>query len=140
MENKIPIPTDNIYKFYALFGLVLFIFGIGSIIYIQSSTNEIGFQASIEIAAINQIEKPSNVDSVKRSFLQRRIDVALQDRIFFNWSTGIIIGAALVLMIYGFRKWHKEIQPMQDKILELQLKKLQHEVHLLKPHVPEKKS
>jgi len=25
MESKIPLPTDNIYKFYALFGLMLLI-------------------------------------------------------------------------------------------------------------------
>ena len=29
MESKIPLPTDNIYKFYALFGLLLFIFAFG---------------------------------------------------------------------------------------------------------------
>lgn len=30
MENKIPLPTDNIYKFYALFGLLLLVFTIGA--------------------------------------------------------------------------------------------------------------
>ena len=41
MEDKIPIPTDNIYKFYALFGLVLFIFCAGSFIFVQEKTNDL---------------------------------------------------------------------------------------------------
>jgi len=40
MESKIPLPTDNIYKFYALFSLLLLIFSLGAFLYVQQSANE----------------------------------------------------------------------------------------------------
>ncbi len=48
MESKIPIPTDNIYKFYALFGLVILISCIAAFLYVYSSTNELIFKKAIE--------------------------------------------------------------------------------------------
>ena len=140
MENKIPIPTDNIYKFYALFGLVLFVFSIGSILYVVRSTNDIGFQATLEITSVNQIEKPSQVDLVKKQFLQRRLDVALEDRRFCEAALRILASLSIPLILYGFWRWHTKIQPAQDELMELQLKKLRHEVHGLKSHSSEGKS
>lgn len=62
MENKIPLPTDSIYKFYALFGLLLFIFSIGSTIYVSRSTNELVFTSAIEFETLKVIEKPTSVE------------------------------------------------------------------------------
>jgi len=40
MESKIPLPTDNIYKFYALFGLLLFITSGLTVVWNSNTTNE----------------------------------------------------------------------------------------------------
>ena len=32
------------------------------------------------------------------------------------------------MMLYGFKKWHTEVQPIQDEIARLNLKKLQREI------------
>ncbi len=48
MENRIPLPTDNIFKFYAMFGLLLVIFGIGSILFVSRSTNDLVFEVAVE--------------------------------------------------------------------------------------------
>lgn len=39
-------------------------------------------------------------------------------------------------MLYGFKKWHSEVQPIQDEIVRLQLEKLRHEVEQLRPKTP----
>ncbi|CAC9587217.1 hypothetical protein [uncultured Gammaproteobacteria bacterium] len=48
MDNRIPLPTDNIFKFYALFGLLLVIFGIGSTLYVGKTTNDLVFEIAVE--------------------------------------------------------------------------------------------
>jgi len=80
MEDRIPIPTDNIFKFYALFGLLLFVFCSGSIIYVYHSTNELVFQVAIELETIQQNQNPSPVDKLKMDVLMKRLDIAINDR------------------------------------------------------------
>ena len=48
MLNRVPLPTDNIFKFYALFGLLLVMFGIGSTLYVSKSTNDLVFGIAVE--------------------------------------------------------------------------------------------
>jgi len=133
MESQIPLPTDNIYKFYALFGLLLFVFSVGSDLYVLRSINEFAYQAIPEIEAVKQMANPSGVDVARRVVLEKHLEIAVADRKFFDKALGTIGGVALLLMYYGFRKWHKEVQPVQDEMAELQLKKLRHEVGLLTP-------
>src|SRR6185503_16872159 len=128
MESKIPIPTDNIFKFYALFGLLLFIFSIGSSLYVIRSTNELVFQTVIESESIRQIDNPSTVDQTKKLLLDKRLEIARADKDFLTKSLGALGGVALALMGYGFWKWHTCVQPIQDELLQLQVKKLRHEV------------
>ena len=134
MENKIPIPTDNIFKFYALFGLLLFIFSASSIIYVVHSTNELLFQATIEIDNIKQIPNPSLVDTAKMQIFQKRLAITTADKNFYLHAIGVIFAGGVMLMIYGFTKWHKDVQPVQDEMIQLQLEKLRHEVKQLKHH------
>lgn len=128
MENKIPLPTDNIYKFYALFGLLLFIFSAGSLIYVEQTANEFIFQEHAAYVAIQQIANPSAEDLAKKKDLETRLNLMLSDRKFFNVALEFFCAASIFLGSYGFRKWHKEIQPVQDEIAQLQLRKLRIEV------------
>ena len=134
MENKIPIPTDNIFKFYALFGLLLFIFTASSIIYVTRSANELVFQSVVEVEAIKQIQNPSPVDKAKLQILEKRLEISASDKIFYIKGIGAITGISVVLMIWGFTKWHRDVQPIQDEMAQLQLEKLRHEVKQLKHH------
>ncbi len=112
MEDRIPIPTDNIFKFYALFGLLLFVFCSGSIIYVYHSTNELVFQVAIELETIQQNQNPSPVDKLKMDVLMKRLDIAINDRKYECIVIGFFQGVSVLLMFYGFRKWHKEVQPV----------------------------
>src|SRR5580658_8444623 len=107
LESQIPLPTDNIYKFYALFGLLLFIFSIGLCFYLGHATNDLLFQTIIEQETLKEIPNPSQAEKTKEQVLQRKIEIAVQDRTFDTRALGALGGVALVLMVYGFRKWHK---------------------------------
>lgn len=131
MENRVPLPTDNIFKFYALFGLVLFIFSFASSLYNTRTTNEFMSSAFVELEALKVMAAPTNRDVVRREILVRQIEVAKLDRDFYKWACAAIGAIGTLGMVVGFTKWHREIQPMLDEISQLQLAKLRHEVSQL---------
>lgn len=128
MESRVPLPTDNIYKFYALFGLLLFIFGIGAIIALQRSTNDFLYRSALDLESVKAIAQPTPPDIAKRELLSKLITVAKSDKDFLGNCLAAITAAGFWLAFYGFYKWHKNIQPIQDEMLELQLEKLRREV------------
>ena len=135
MENRIPLPTDNIFKFYALFGLLLFIFSCSSTLYVTRSANDVVFSALPELESLKQIEKPTPAETVRIALLQRKLEITKSDKNFFVNSLGVFAGVAFLLMVVGFRKWHTGLQPVLDRtakvqleIAELQLGKLQREL------------
>lgn len=128
MESQIPIPTDNIFKFYALFGLLTLVFSLGSSIYLTKSTNELLFTAVVELETLKALPHPSPVDEVRKQVLQRKIEIASDDKKTLQAGCGILAGFAVVALVYGFCKWHSEIQPVQDELARLQVRKLQAEV------------
>lgn len=128
MENKVPLPTDSIYKFHALFGLLIFIFCIGATLYLTRTTNELIFTSVIEYETLKTIEKPTSVEAAKRQGIEKRVEIALADKEFFLAAIGVIAGVGIFSMFYGFSKWHRKIQPIQDEMARLQLEKLRHEV------------
>lgn len=128
MESRIPIPTDNIFKFYALFGLLTLVFSFGSSIYLTKSTNELLFTAVVELETLKALPHTSPVDEVRKQVLQRKIEIASDDKKTLQAGCGLLAGFAVVGLVYGFRKWHSEIQPVQDELARLQLRKLRAEV------------
>lgn len=132
MESRVPLPTDNIYKFYALFGLLLFIFSFGAAIVNNQATNNQLFQIVVELETIKALPNSGVVDEVKKVVLERKLEIIKSDKRFYKHATGVVIAIATLMMLYGFDKWHKKIQPMQDEIAKLQLDKLRAEVAMLK--------
>ncbi|TWC30198.1 hypothetical protein FBY03_12521 [Pseudomonas sp. SJZ079] len=135
MESKLPVPTDNIFKFYALFSLLLFIFSVGSLLYVQQSINDLVFENLEEVEALRQQEGLTPPQELRKALLERKLEVATSNRGFFNKALGVLIGLAICGMFYGFRKWHTDVQPVVDEtsriqlqIAKLQLEKLQADV------------
>lgn len=121
MESKIPLPTDNMYKFYALFGLLTFIFSVGALLYSNQSTNEILFRSFIEAEQLKQLEKPSPLDNAKMKVLERKLELAISDKKTIKYSLLVLLCMAIMGIYYGFTKWHSEIQPRQDEMTAVQL-------------------
>jgi len=135
MQNNIPVPTDNIFKFYALFGLLLFVFSCGSFLYVNQATNDALVGGIIELETLKQIEKPSHVESTKIAVLGKKIEITKTNEDFYLKAIGVLAGLAMMAMGYGFFKWHTEVQPVLDnsakiqfEISKLQLEKLRREL------------
>jgi len=130
MQSRIPLPTDNIYKFYALFGLLLFIFGIGSLIYVNESTNSQTYEIIGEYHTLKQMHPKarSMAQEIKYQILDRKLDDAVASKIYYSLGIGLITVLGILMFCYGFKIWHTIIQPMQDDITRLNIKKLQQEV------------
>lgn len=138
MESRIPLPTDNIFKFYALFSMFVFVSVFCGMVYNTSRTNELIYSTYIDQAALGEKELPSASDGAKEVMLQKRLDVALSDHKFFRNSLAAVAAFAFWLSIYGFYRWHWHVQPMLDEaqkvhieISKLNLIKLQLEVERL---------
>lgn len=132
MESRIPLPTDNIFKFYALLGLLLFIFGAGSMLYLGKSTNELLFASIPKLAELQELEKPTAVQESTRESLKRKIEIAIEDKRILTFGSIAVMCLGAAMMLFGFGKWHTEIQPRQDEFAKLELEKLRHEVEKLK--------
>lgn len=121
MINKIPVPTDNIYKFYALFSLLAIIFSMWAVLYVGKSANEVILESIVEIETLRQEKSPSVSQQVRRAALEKKIEIAVSDRRTFLIFIGLLFTCSGWGLFYGFKKWHKEIQPVADEMTLIQL-------------------
>ena len=135
MDNRVPLPTDNIYKFYALFGLLLFIFACSAFLLVIRSTNELVFTTLPELEQLKQLPQPSAAEKTQIALLERKLEIAKSDKSFYLNSIGGLMAVGIVAMIIGFTKWHTEYQPQLDalskaqlQVTELQAEKLRREL------------
>lgn len=125
--QALPIPTDNLYKFFAVFGLVILVTVIIGSILVNSSTNQklLTYVEKIEsIDANGESESKENTKAV----YSRLIEIAAADKKHFSWGLGVLGGFGILMVWHGFHRWYKYYQPKHDLILELTIKKLEHEL------------
>jgi len=146
MEIIPKIPTDNLYKFYSIFGLVLFVFGI---YLIYNSTIE-KYKAQQELIrheivnrAIEYIENTNETDSLNfmsDSILSKftptdilglnqdlQSDRKYIDLEVVNVYIIIIILVGLILGAYGFNRWYYKTQKFADQIIKNEALKISYE-------------
>lgn len=128
MEGKIPLPTDNIYKFYALFGLVLLISCIAFFLYLHKTTNEQIAMTVVSVAELEAKSSPTAAEVKRREMLEKQMEIAVADRKFVNQALSAALGVAIVAVVWGFFKWHYVVQPKQDRLLDLQIAKAEQEL------------
>ncbi|GEM_PF-515423 len=121
MESKIPLPTDNIYKFYALFSLLLLVFTLGAFLYVQQTANGQVIEIFPELEVLKAAEELSPEEKVRKQILERQLEVIGSDRKFFNRTLSALLGVALSGIFFGFLRWHWFIQPLQDEQAKIQL-------------------
>lgn len=128
--NRIPIPTDNIYKFYALFGLALIFASVLMVFVTTSNTNEEVFKRTIEMETLKAVKEPTAPEKVRAEILQKLIDIAIADKKFINQLCGGVLGIGIVAVVFGFSRWHMLVQPAQDELVRLQIRKLKEEIRM----------
>lgn len=121
MESRIPLPTDNIYKFYALFGLALLIASMAAFLYVHKTTNEMAFEAAIEYEDLAAKEHPTKLELKRKELIEKRLSIAVEDRELYNYTLSVLMGVGIFSMLMGFLKWQTVVQPKQDRLLDLQI-------------------
>lgn len=128
MESRIPLPTDNIYKFYALFGLLLLIFSMGAMVYVSNSTNNLIYESAVDYEVLKADPSRSVAEEARFKLLEKKFEIAAKNKKVFLYFLGVVVTVGAYMMFYGFKKWHTEVQPMQDEMARLALKKLKQDV------------
>jgi len=146
MTPKIPLPTDNIYKFYATFGLALIIAAIAAGVYVAEKYNRLIQEYELMLDDNPLGVRPHSMRLIEAGATSDEVMTALHNEIFGTLNTlrllqeaknkeyfylsllGAILVVGLMLSCYGFTRWHRKIQPLHDRYLELQIEALKNEI------------
>ena len=136
MQSKIPVPTDNIYKFYALFSLLIFISFSYLLITSIQTYNEQAFSRYIEYETLKEIKSPTNEQKAKLAVIKRQEEIDKVDKKSIHDIMSFVIVCSMLGIIFGFYRWHTKIQPDQDKRNKYELEKLKLEVEMMRGSKP----
>jgi hypothetical protein len=138
MEPTVPIATDNIYKFYALFGLVVLIFSGVVFVYAYTKHYEAAYKDFLTLETLRATPEStlSAEDQVRKRILERKVKIDLSNKNIYSGISGAIGGIGILLMAVGFYHWQTKVQPKQDQLLDLQLEKLRREIEVLNTSTP----
>lgn len=121
MDNKIPLPTDSLYKFIALFSLSLVIGAFYLTFYASNSSNAVIYEHWGELAGLQSIEEPNAEQVERKRLLERKIDVAVEDRRTYVWLAGVLAAIGTLGVYIGFAFWIRKQQAVSDQIAQNQL-------------------
>ena len=89
--------------------------------------NKLLREHSLELVILNAKTDLSSEETVKE-FLSHVRNLNISNRDAFFYILTIITGIGGGMMLYGLKKWHQEIQPQQDELLNLQIEKMKLEI------------
>lgn len=135
MNTKIPLPTDNIYKFYAMFGLLLMFLSMWAFVTTYNTYLERAFNLTEELETLNGLKELTPKQVSRKIILEKKKEIDPLNKSFFMSVVSSSLGVSIFLMIFGFFKWHTKIQPIQDKISAAHLQKLELEVQVLNKQI-----
>jgi len=131
MHSKIPLPTDNIYKFYALFGLMLLISSMALFVINYSTYQQRSFDRFLELSVLIKLKELTPQQLTLKEMYQAQAVVDKSDKKTYLYCISVFITLSLFLMFYGFLKWHRNIQPLQDLLIKKQIEKIELEIKQL---------
>lgn len=130
MTPKLPVPTDNIYKFLTLFGLTLIALSLTlAVLNVNFANEEIWRKANAYFDLQAEVG-PSKAEREK--LILNDIDRLNTDREVGKWFLSGIFIIGFCMSIFGFYKWIRKVQPAHDELLELEREKLRLEIQALK--------
>lgn len=106
MDPKVPISTDNIYKFQATFGLVLIITGFVLLVVNGQYSNKIIFSTAEEWMNLDELSQQAEQ---REKLYQRKIDITKSNRFLFNLAIGALLAMGCIVAGSGFLKWSKQL-------------------------------
>ena len=130
MTPKLPVPTDNVYKFYVLFGLVILISSAFGSIYVTDLTNNRIFEIYTQIGKYKEDGEISSFEEGQIQMLEKLKEVALANKDIYGIVLAWSFATSLYVMAYGFYKWHMTIQRRDDRLIELKIKQLERDLKI----------
>lgn len=133
MQPSLPIPTDNIYKFSCLFGLTLIVVTIFSYVGIYASSLDKTIKYAEIVIPLEAKESRSKAEDETLKLNKKLIDITKYNKDFALTVLAALFGTGLGISAIGAVYWYKKIQLRDDKLAELQLRKLELEIVKLQP-------
>lgn len=131
MPHKVPIPTDNIYKFYALFGLALLLACLLAFVSVYNTHLDRAFDVYQELETLKKVAQPNQAQKVRLEVLERMSEILPANKEFYMSVISATIGLCITLIGFGFYQWQFKVQPLQDKLLAKQIEKVELEIKAL---------
>lgn len=132
MQPQLPVPTDNIYKFSCLFGLVLIVSAIFSFVAMYTSSQESKVRYFEVIIPLESRETRTKAEEDLLALNKKLIEVTKENERVGNAAIVIVFTVGLLLSAYGAKNWYGLIQVRDDRLADLQLRKLELEIEKLK--------
>ncbi len=129
MDPRIPVPTDNIYKFLATFGLVVMVVSLTLSFVNSRTTNQVIFENAQAYYDLKSTDDPLLKE--REELLDKQIQVAVDNREVGKWLLAAIFTIGFYSSCFGFYRWYRKVQPIHDDILSLQKEKLELEIKSL---------
>lgn len=128
MTPSLSVPTDNIYKFASLFGLALIIASVLSFVSVYSFTlsEKVKISETINTMEAKTGGSKTDEDALKRS--KRLLEVHSANEKHANNVITVVIALGIASSIWGFSCWKSRVQGRDDRLVELQIKRLELEV------------
>lgn len=131
MNTRVPIPTDNIYKFYALFGLALLFACIIAFVSTYNTHLDRTFDVHEELEILKKLKKPTGEQQVRIEILERKAEIDPENKKFYMSIINGGVGISIVIISFGFFMWQFKVQPKQDELIKKQLEKIDLEIKAL---------
>lgn len=129
MNPNIPIPTDNVYKFYAMFGLVIMLTTAIMFFIRHEEYNRRAFERHVPMKLLETNQDLNDQQKHELYLYGQKAGIDKSNKkLELSLYMFLFVLPGAFLTTYGFFMWHTKIQPVQDKLFELQLERLRIEV------------
>jgi hypothetical protein len=128
MTPSLPVATDNIYKFACLFGLALIVSSIFAFVSTYTSSLDRKIRYSETIIPLEAKAQRTKTEEDLLAMNRQLMQVTKSNEKFAASLIGVVLSLGVVLSAYGATQWHKVVQRRDDKLAELQVRKLEAEV------------
>ncbi len=125
MNSRLSIPTDNIYKFYAIFGLAFCIGALTLFVFTYNTHLESSVSLTLELTKLESNNSEDNLIQAKKEMLQNLLKIGNSNKDLYMSIISLSFSLGLFVMAIGFYRWHYKIQPQLDRLVVLQIKQLE---------------
>lgn len=132
MAPYLPVPTDNIYKFACFFGLALIISSLFAFVSIYTTSLDRKIKYSEVIISLEAKEHRNKAEDNMLALNKQLINITKSNANFAGICIAIALAVGILLSSLGAAKWNRVIQKRDDKLVALQIEKLEVEISKLR--------